>query len=172
MDKTGFRKHIRIRLNKMELPRTIQSMKSTILIFLTLFTSLHAKMLDAKMLEVSTEDAFKTAAQADMVVTYQIDGKLDINIGIVESKDPKAVRKPIYFDLVQLESFFKHQKHMNLIVVILAKNTWEDKKISEVVEQLNSYFFQAGYSRVVIQQGLGGGRGTYSDKTNPRSDRK
>ncbi|MEO5713237.1 MAG: hypothetical protein ABIT37_07085 [Luteolibacter sp.] len=108
-----------------------------------------------------TERAFKQEAAADFVAWYSTDGKLDIGVGRTD-KEPQ-LHHPIRFPLGELEDFFDAQKHKDLIVVGIEKNTWSDEELKRHVEKLRIYFLARGYSRVVIQQGLGSGRGIHLD---------
>lgn len=102
-----------------------------------------------------TDRAFRIEADADIVVEYTGDGKMDIDI--------IQARTPVFFDPDELIGFFDRQRHKKLIVVIFHKSTRDDTAIQAEVSKLNAYFKDRGYRRVVIQQYYGFSRGTHSD---------
>lgn len=110
-----------------------------------------------------TARAFELEARADFVIGFcPRDNRFDIGVGRVDDEG----RHPERFAYAQLEHFFQSQKHRDLIVVIFNKNTCTNDEIQSRVVELNRFFFQVGFKRVVIQQGYGSGRGIWSDRTN------
>ena len=107
-----------------------------------------------------TERSFKLETAADFVAWYSTDGKLDIGVG---RTDKQQFHYPIQFSLEELENFFDDQKHKDLIVVGIHKNTWSDQELQSHVIKLRDYMVARGYSRVVIQQGYAFGRGIHLD---------
>ena len=111
--------------------------------------------------DVSSEAAMRIEQEADIVVVYNHNKRLDL--GINQRSESGMVR--LDHTPAELISFFNAQKHKALIVVIFVKNAWAQEKLYESVEELTAYFLDMGYERVVIQQARGFGRETYSDKT-------
>jgi len=103
---------------------------------------------------------FELEKEANLVVGYSIDHKIDIGVGRVSGDFREEV---INFDKEQLVSFFDDQRKKDLIVVIVAKHTWTDHEVSEISLELRDYFIARGYKHISIQQGLGGGRGLHLD---------
>ena len=103
-----------------------------------------------------TQRAFEQEAAADFVAWYSTDGKLDIGVG---RTDKKGIHHSIRFSLGELESFFDKQKHKQWIVVGIDKHVWSDEILQKHVMRLKEYFVARGYKKVVIQEGLGLGRG-------------
>lgn len=141
-------------------------MKKFIGLFLLCITVVFAR----PFLPVSTEEAFKAELEADVVVTYTWRENLDIGVEVMSPRNDGSLAGMEHSPR-ELQHFFKSQKHKKLVVVILDKNTWDDDKIGRIVTEMTQYFFDAGYRRVVIQQGRGSGRGTYSDKTTEPNQR-
>ncbi len=113
------------------------------------------------------EEIWNLIESADMVADYTFRGRININVGKLEGN----VHHPITFNLEELEYYFDKQKHKDLIVIWFDKRAQVDgEKIQKLVEQLNKYFFQRGYKRIVLLQGLGDGVGLYSDILNPHKD--
>ena len=106
-----------------------------------------------------TAHAFELERSADFVANYSTGGKLDIGIGRTDKA--KKIQSSISFSLEELETFFDVQRHKDLIVVVVAKNTWSDKELQNHVAKLRDYFVARGYKKVAIQQGLGAGRGIH-----------
>ena len=112
-----------------------------------------------------TERAFDLVEKADFVIDYKTShDKWDIGVGRVTN----GLYYSELFDYGQLEHFFGSQKHKALIVVVFSKNTWSKEQIRSKVKEMNQFFFEVGFGRVVIQQGYGNGRGIWSDSTNPQ----
>lgn len=110
-----------------------------------------------------TDRAFKIEADADLVVEYTGDGKMDIDIGRLSTFSDIQARTPVFFDPDELIGFFDGQRHKKLVVVIFRKSTRDDTAIQAEVSKLNAYFKDRGYRRVVIQQYYAFSRGTHSD---------
>jgi hypothetical protein len=112
-----------------------------------------------------TGRAFATEKSADVVVEYSSDGAMGICPPTpADGIQPNPERE---YEPTQLIKHFDSQSRKNLVVVIIAKQTWSDEQLKSEISKLNRYFFARGYERVVIQQGLGGGRGTHSDLRRP-----
>jgi|GEM_PF-4864753 len=109
--------------------------------------------------------AFELEEKADLVANYSTAGKLDIGIGRTDKA--QSLHHPIYFPLEELEKFFNNQRHKNLIVVVVAKNVWTDEEFQKNVLKLRDYFVARGYKKIVIQQGLGAGRGIHLEHDAP-----
>jgi hypothetical protein len=106
-----------------------------------------------------TARAFELEEKADFVADYSTDGKLDIGVGRTDKA--QGIHHSIRFSLEELEGFFDDQRHKDMIVVVVAKNVWTDEELQNHVLKLRDYFVARGYKKVVIQQGLGGGRGIH-----------
>jgi len=119
---------------------------------------------ETPLLNATSARAFEIEKEADYVVDYTTDEQYDIGIGHVEDN----VRHSHLFTQNELEYYFGQLKHKDLIVVVIRKNKWDKDTASKRVEQINSFLFKCGFSRVVIQQGYGFARGIWSDKTKPQ----
>ena len=116
----------------------------------------------------TTKLACDLADAADIRITYKpAANRFDIGIGKYED----GISHPMFFSIEELESFFREQKHKNLIIIVFSKNTIPNPEIRSRVGTLTEFFFSAGYSRVIIEQAYGNGRGIMSDKTNPQHGR-
>lgn len=111
--------------------------------------------------------------KADFQIRYSIDReRLDIGIGEIHEKDkypPTGVIHSITFTFEELEGFWKEQRHKQFIVVVLDKWAGSDEDRDEAAKRLTEYFFEAGFRRVLIRQGVGNfAYWVISDSTNPK----
>ena len=134
------------------------------------------KISPRERLEAKTDAALALADEADHYVEFTgtfnfssktgeitIDPLLQIGVGTIKN----GLFYPKSFKLDELSHYFSIQKHKDLVYICLPKNAWPDKMIRENIEMLNSYFFECGYKRVVIQQHHSQTRISLSDKINP-----
>ena len=113
------------------------------------------------------EEAFAVEESADIVAEHTMDGKFDIGVGRLVSVEGIEMggRKPQYFDRDELVGFFNRQKHKEVIVLIFHKSMRNHEEDMIEVAQMNAYFKERGYERIVIQQYRAFGRPTLSDIT-------
>jgi hypothetical protein len=125
---------------------------------------------DAHLNSFATETAraFELERKADFVANYSTDGKLDIGVG--RTNKAQNIQHPIRFSLEELDGFFDEQRHKGLIVVVVEKNVWSDEELKKHVLKLRDYLVARGYKKVVIQQGLGGGRGIRLEYESKKQD--
>ena len=113
-----------------------------------------------RKLHPETEKAFRLEKEADAFVEMTSDGRFDI--GITDRNGGRVDFQPD-----QLIHHFSQQRHKNLVVICFHKQAWPDEVLKERIESTNRYFFDRGYRRVVIQQYMGFGRPTHSDRKRP-----
>lgn len=115
-----------------------------------------------------TTKAFAVEATADIVVAYNGETMTVWRDGPVTRK---ATGSPP--SLTKLVHYFGSRARKNLVVVIFAKNVWSEARVKAEIQKISRYFFERGYHRIVIQQGLSSGRSTLSDTTRiPAADLK
>jgi|GEM_PF-4515709 len=102
------------------------------------------------------ERAFELERRADLVAWYHTDGR--IRIDSVSRQEIELEGSP-----AELSGFFDQQQKKALVVIIVAKNVWDDAELASHLAYLNHYFTSRGYRRVVIQQARAYGRPTHSD---------
>lgn len=135
--------------------------KQSVSMFVVLFFAMYGCVAETSKLDATTERAFEIENKADCVVDYTVDGKYDIGVGVID----EGCRHSHLFDPNELECYFERLKHKDLIVVVIRKNTWDQETVAKHVDEINNFLFNCGFKRVVVQQGYGGSRGIWSDKT-------
>ena len=115
--------------------------------------------------EAEVSHAFTIEKAADVVVVYSARGTMEL----LPPRTPDGVQPNPNRDFPpnQLIDHFDSQARKKLVVVIINKQTWSEKRLKSEIAGLNRYFFSRGYQRVVIQQALGNGRPTHSDLQRP-----
>ena len=103
---------------------------------------------------------FRLEKQADIVVDYSADRRIDIGIGEV---DRRGIRNIVDHDPSDLISFFDQQRHKDLVVVVFAKRLRSHEDLSGEIAHVKRYFEDRGYRRISIQQAGAQGRGEHLD---------
>ncbi|MES2921870.1 MAG: hypothetical protein V4819_09995 [Verrucomicrobiota bacterium] len=117
--------------------------------------SLREKFRSA-LLPTDTERAFELERKADLVAWYTTDGR--IRIDAISGSETELVGSP-----AELSGFFDRHQKKSLVVIVVAKNVWDDAELASHLAFLNHYFTSHGYRRIVIQQARASGRPTHSD---------
>lgn len=100
--------------------------------------------------------------KSDHLIYYHENDELWI--GITENSDDAEIR-PVTFPLSKLRTYFSNQKHKNIIIVKFAINA-PTKPLDHAIRELNIFFQDLGYSRVLLLGSGSSGTYVYSDITN------
>jgi hypothetical protein len=91
--------------------------------------------------------------EPDIVVRYSSKGLLDIGVKRAVGTTDEMVS--VAHTVHELRPYFEAQKHKDGILIVVAKNDWDDAKVKLVTSEISDYFTTLGYRRIVIQQAMG-----------------
>lgn len=104
---------------------------------------------------------FKTIAKADRSLEFTGENEIDIGIGetcILSRYNPTAGRNQITFKVNEIESFLKHEKHKELLVLWFDKNITNDKvKKSKTFFTIKPFLDRLGFHRILVLGSHGAG---------------